>query len=184
MLVVFCSSVIARLKDRREGSKMLRLKQATSVVGVFLVILILIQLVGCGTNKSSENTGDNIDPGVETPNTQVGKTEIFSHDYFKLEITNVQDISIEEMVDDGGTPWEYKVFTCYPNAKVVILEADMSAPEFSADGKLHSKWGIELTSDERIRITDEMEPFEITKDIVGIYNLEASLYILKFEIIE
>lgn len=178
------SSVIVDLKNREEGSKMLRFKQATSIVGILLIVLISIQLIGCGTNKPPENTGDNIDLSLKIPNTQVGKTEIFSYDDFKLEITNVQDISIEKMVDDGGTPWEYKVFICYPNAKVVILEADMSDPDFSADGKPHAKWGIELASDERIRIIDEMEPFEITKDIIGIYNLEASLYILKFEIIE
>ena len=42
----------------------------------------------------------------------------------------------------------------------------------------------ELASDERIKIIDGMEPFDVTRDIIGIYNLEASLYILKFEIIE
>lgn len=163
---------------------MLKYKYASFMVGISLAILILTQLVGCSTNKPSEDTGININQDLEITNKQTGETETFKYGDLKLEITNVQDISIEKVVDDGGTPWEYKVFTCYPNAKVVILEADMSDPNFNADGKQHAKWGIELASDERIKITDGMEPFDVTRDIIGIYNLEASLYILKFEIIE
>ncbi len=114
----------------------------------------------------------------------LGETQVFTYKDFKVEVTNVENVRIEKMVDDGGTPWEYKIIEYYPKAIAKILEADMSDPTYSEDNKPHPNWGIELLHDEVIRITDDLDPFEITEDIVGIFNLEASLYILKFEIIK
>lgn len=163
---------------------MLKSKQMHRIMIIFLIGFILMQLFGCNIRKASENISDSTDLDSSLPTTQSGKTETFIYADLKLEITNVQDVRVESMVDDGGNPWEYKVFICYPGARATILDADMSDANFSADGKPHANWGIELVSDERIRIVDDTDSFEITPDIVGIYNLESSLYVIKFETME
>lgn len=163
---------------------MLKYKQMLRVMIMFLIGFILMQLVGCSTRKPIENMGHSTDLDSAPPTTQSGKTETFIYAGLRLEVTNVQDTRVQSMVDDGGNPWEYKVFICYPGARATILDADMSDASFSADGKPHANWGINLVSDERMKIVDEMDSFEIETDILGIYNLESSLYVLRFEIAE
>lgn len=163
---------------------MLKYKQMLRVIVMFLISFILMQLVGCSIRKPTENMGDSTDLDSAPPTTQSGKTETFIYAGLKLEVTNVQDIKVESMIDDGGNPWEYKVFIYYPGARATVLDADMSDASFSADEKPHANWGIYLVSDERIKIVDEMDSFEITPDILGIYSLESSLYVLRFEIAE
>ncbi|HZK33002.1 MAG TPA: copper amine oxidase N-terminal domain-containing protein [Tissierellaceae bacterium] len=119
---------------------------------------------------------------VNDPPIESGKTESFTYDGLKLEVTNVGDIRVETMIDDGGNPWEYKVFVCHPGASVRVLDAGMNDGKFAEDRKPYANWGIELSSGKDIKIVDNMKPFEVTTDTIGIYNLEASLYVLKFEI--
>lgn len=147
------------------------------IITIFLISFLLLQVIGCNVSTTPEDNDDNI----SLDSASSGKTEIFTHEGLKLEVTNVQDVRVESMIDDGGNPWEYSVFICYPESTATILDADMGDSSFSADGKSHASWGIELISDERIRIVDDMDSFDITSDIVGIYSLEAGLYVLKFE---
>ena len=150
------------------------------IITIFLISILLLQVTGCNVSTAPEDNDDNI----ALDSASNGKTEIFTHEGLKLEVTNVQDVRVESMIDDGGNPWEYSVFICYPGAIATILDADMGDASFSADGKSHARWGIELISDERIRIVDDMDSFDITSDVVGIYSLEASLYVLKFEMVK
>lgn len=141
----------------------------------------MFPMVGCSTIEVPETTVDNT-PMVSTPSpTQSGKTETFNYGGLKLEVTNVHEIKSERQTDDMGKPWEYKVFICCPGAKATVLDADMNNPELSADGKSHAKWGIMSSSGERTDIVDGMQPFDVTPDIVYIYDLESSMAVLKFE---
>lgn len=99
---------------------MLKYKYASFMVGISLAILILTQLVGCSTNKPSEDTGININQDLEITNKQTGETETFKYGDLKLEITNVQDISIEKVVDDGGTPWNIKFSHVIPMQRLLF----------------------------------------------------------------
>jgi len=173
---------------RKEKFKMLNTKQMLRITAISSVIFILLLVVGCNTSAPPETTDDSTD-SISTPSlapspTQSGKTETFSHDGLRLEVSNVRDVRVESMIDDGGNPWKYNVFVCYPGAKVTVLTADMSDASISADGKPHANWGIDLVSGERINIVYDMNSFDVTPDILGIYNLEASLYVLKFEMYE
>ncbi|MBB3072157.1 hypothetical protein FHS14_005172 [Paenibacillus baekrokdamisoli] len=85
------------------------------------------------------------------------------------------------MKDDGGNPWKYSVFVYYPGARVTVLTPGMSDVNISADGKSHANWGVLLASGERKDIVDDMKSFDLTPDMLGIYSLESSLYVLKFE---
>ncbi len=122
--------------------------------------------------------------GYDGPLIDRGYSQVFTYNDFQVEITNIQSIRTEQMLDHGESPWEYKVISYYPGAQMRVLNPDMSDPTYSGDGKAHPTWGILLESEERIRIDDETGEFEIMGDMVGIYNLEASLFILKFEKIE
>jgi hypothetical protein len=160
---------------------------------IFIAITMLMLLVGCNnrtptetmnpspissstpTSKSSQTPSPTPDP------TQSGETKTFNFDGLKLEVTNVYEVRTESMKDDGGNPWEYRVFVYYPGARVTVLAAGMSDVNFSADGKSHANWGVLLESDARNEIVDNMKPFDLTPDMLGIYSLESSLYVLKFE---
>ena len=89
------------------------------------------------------------------------------------------------MNDDGGNEWKYIVITCYPGAELTVINANMSDPTYSADGKAHPQWGILIdpyNTANRIEITDDMQPLELTPDMRGIYSLESHLYVFRFEI--
>jgi len=109
------------------------------------------------------------------------ETKMYTYKSLEVEMTNVKSDRTETMTDDGGHEWKYTVITYYPGARITVIKADMSNPTYNADGKAHPQWGILLDPDERIKITDDMPPLDITSDMEGIYNLEASLYVFKFE---
>jgi hypothetical protein len=120
---------------------------------------------------------------IETSETK-GETKRYVYHNLEIELTNVKSDRTETMIDDGGSEWKYTVITCYPGAKLTIINADMSDPAYSADGKAHPNWGIMIdpyNPANRINITDGMQPLELTPDIRGIYNLESSLYVFRFE---
>lgn len=131
--------------------------------------------------EAKESLGSFKTLGENNPPTEMGKTETFIYDGLKLKVTNVGDVRVESMIDDGGNPWEYNVFTCYPGASVTVLDAGMNDGRFTEDRKPYSNWGIELSSHKPIRIVENMNSFDVTSDTIGIYNLEASLYVLNFE---
>jgi len=159
-----------------------------------MTITILMLLVGCQNNNvpaesmtprtDSGSTATSTSPQTpsKTPSpTQNGETETFVRGELKLEVTNVYEVRTESMKDDGGNPHEYSVFVCYPGATVTVLSADMSDSTLSADGKPHPNWGVLLASGERIEIVDDMDSFPISSDMLGIYNLESSMYVLELE---
>ncbi|WP_270166932.1 hypothetical protein [Paenibacillus sp. SYP-B4298] len=161
---------------------------------ILMTITILMLLVGCknnnvptesmtpSTDSSSTPTSTLPQAPPKTPSpTQNGETKTFIYGGLKLEVTNVYEVRTESMNDDGGNPHEYSVFVCYPSATVTVLTADMSDSNFTADGKSHANWGVLLASGERKDIVENMDSFHVTPDILGIYNLESSMYVLKLE---
>ncbi|WP_256758170.1 hypothetical protein [Cohnella sp. WQ 127256] len=160
---------------------------------LLMTITMLILLVGCNTSVPIETMNPSIDSSStptstlsQTPSqipnpTQNGETKTFNFGGLRLEVTNVYEVRTESMNDDGGNPWEYSVFVCYPGASVTVLTADMSDVNITADGKPHANWGVLLASGGRKDIVDDMNSFDVTPDILGIYNLESSMYVLKLE---
>ncbi|ANY69325.1 hypothetical protein BBD42_24695 [Paenibacillus sp. BIHB 4019] len=168
--------------------------QMLGAVVILTVTTLLMLLAGCNNNNvptetmpyntdsSSTPTSTSLETPSHSPNpTQNGETKTFNHGGLKLEVTNVYEARTESMNDDGGNPREYSVFVCYPGARVTVLTADMSDSHFSADGKPHANWGVLLASGGRKDIVDDMNSFEVTPEILGIYNLESSMYVLKLE---
>lgn len=156
---------------------------------ILMAITMLMLLVGCNNSTPTETKNpspiSNSTPNStlnQTPSpTQNGETKTFNFEGLKLEVTNVYEVRTESMKDDGGNPWKYSVFVYYPGASVTVLTAGMSDVNFSADGKSHANWGVLLASGERKDIVDDMKSFDLTPDMLGIYSLESSLYVLKFE---
>lgn len=118
-----------------------------------------------------------------------GTTETFvAHnlegDELEVQVSNVQDIRTENRVDDMGYEWQCVTFTCYPGAKLTVVDAG----EYE-NGQ--AQWGIERISEDklytweesRIRLYNNMEPVFLTNDMQGIFHLEGMTYVLKFEYI-
>lgn len=141
-------------------------------------------MVGCSPSKTPETTVNHTASNSLPPQAQNGKPEIFTYGGLKLEVTNVREIKAESITDEMGNPWEYKVFICYPDAIVTILDADMMNPEFTGDGKPHADWAILSASGERTDIVDDMQPFHVSSNMVYIYDPESSMAVLKIEIHE
>ncbi|MCL6604729.1 MAG: hypothetical protein K6T94_17855 [Paenibacillus sp.] len=165
-----------------------------ATVILMTITMLLMLLVGCNNNNVPTETMNPSTDSSSTPTstlpqtpsqipspTQIGETKTFSYGGLKLEVTNVYEVRTESMNDDGGNPWEYSVFVCYPSASVTVLTADMSDVNITADGKSHANWGVLLVSGGRNDIVDNMNSFNVTPDILGIYNLESSMYVLKLE---
>ena len=107
---------------------------------------------------------------------------VFSIGDLLLEVTEVQSTRRETMLAEGVTPHEYSVFTYSPGATITVKNAGMRDGSYYEDGQPHATWGLSYTGEsERTRITDETGVILITPELEGIYNLEASLFVLKFE---
>ncbi|GIP56191.1 MULTISPECIES: hypothetical protein [Paenibacillus] len=168
-------------------------KQMLRAMVIPMTITMLMLLVGCNSsvpaesmNPSSNSSSTPTSTLPQTPSqipnsTQNGVTKTFTYGGLKLEVTNVYEVRSESMIDDGGNPWEYSVFVCYPGASVTVLTTDMSDANITADGKSHANWGVLLASGGRKDIVDDMNSFDVTPEILGIYNLESSIYVLKLE---
>ena len=149
------------------------MNQKLAAATVLVVLLIMLLFASCTGNAGIES---------ETPIPQ-GETKAYTYQNFAFELAGVKSERTETMLDDGGNEWQYTVITYYPGAVLTVLKADMSDATNNADGQAHPQWGILVAADpeERIRLVDDMKPLEITPDMAGIYNLEASLYIFRFE---
>ena len=118
-----------------------------------------------------------------TPSDKIGKTETLIYQGLELEVTNVRNIASEKMVDSGGSHWDYKVFTCYPGANISVINAGMNDGRFTDSGTPYPNWAIDILNNKPTRIVDGLKSFQVTPDTIGIYNLESSLYVLKFEMV-
>lgn len=99
-----------------------------------------------------------------------------------FEVTNVLDWHTETFFDHGTDPVEVIFINYLPGAELRIIDPDMSDPQYAEDGLPHAQWGLGVgdTSDNNVKITDEIKIVPITPDLRGIYNLEASLYVVRF----
>lgn len=161
-------------------------KHATAII--LLVICFIALFAGCNSSSDTDSKPPP-SPGTSTPPSETlpsqGETKRYTFQNFEFELSNVMSDRTETMRDDAGNEWKYTVITYDPSAKLTVINADMSDATYNEDGKAHPQWGILVNGDadieERIKITDDLKPLEITPNMVGIYNLEASLYIFRFE---
>ena len=80
---------------------------------------------------------------------------------------------------DGMETCVYDVYVVYPGAMAKVLNADTFIDEET--NLPHASWAFSTSDDERIDIMDDMEPLEITEDMLGVYDTESSIYVLGFE---
>ena len=114
-----------------------------------------------------------------------GQTRRFGVQDLRVEITNVLSVHKTSMLAEGIEPHEYVVVSCTPESKITVLDAGMSDPTYAEDGKLHPQWGLLYTDEtERTRITDEIGTVPVTSDLEGIYNLEASLFVIQLNMVD
>ncbi len=152
------------------------------------VALLIVLLSGCGNDhdapaepqgSGSDGTTMETVPGQETNAPQKGAVERFEYDDLQLEVSNVKEVK-QDTLNDGGEPWTYDVFVLYPGAVVTVLNADMM--DDASDGIPHADWAFDTSSGERLDIVDGMGPIEATSDILGVFDPESSVYVLRFEI--
>lgn len=156
-------------------------KQPAFLAIAAAVIGMVLWCAGCGNTMPPEEP--------QTPEEQefVGETKTYVYQELEFEVTNIQSEGTETGIDDGGNERTYTVITYYPGAQLSIIQAGMSDPTYSADGLPHPQWGVLWEPDgsvglqETQKITDDMETLEITADMVGIYHLESSMYVFRFE---
>lgn len=149
------------------------------MICITLIILTASLFTGCG--KINEKT-NGASPAETAP--PQGETKTYSYQNFEFKLTNVASERTETITDDGGGEWTYTVITYYPGAVMTVINADMTDPAYAEDGKAHPQWCIlsgEGDMKESIKITGYTEQVNITSHNKGIYNLEASLFIFKFE---
>lgn len=150
---------------------------ATAVVVISMAILC----AGCDSSAPPEEP--------QTPQTPeyVGETKTYVYQDLEFEVTNIQSEGTETGIDDGGNERTYTVITYYPGAQLTIIQAGMSDPAYNEDGLPHPQWGVLLEPDgsaglqETRKITEDMETLDITTDMSGIYHLESSMYVFRFE---
>ena len=105
----------------------------------------------------------------------LGRGEPFSIEDLAVEVTNVVATRQEVMLDDGGNEHAYTCFTCAPGAMVKVTNV-------SEEGG-RSGWAFDIAG-ERLDVAMGMDPVAVTEDVAGIYDTEASLYVLRFEMAE
>lgn len=111
-----------------------------------------------------------------------GTTEVFTFQGLKLEVTNVCGTRTESVLLEGIEPHEYPVFTCWPGAVIRVLDAGLTDPAWSPEGKTHPQWGLYYYGEEaRTRITADTGEVPVAPNLSGVYHLESSTSVLKVE---
>lgn len=113
-----------------------------------------------------------------SPEEARGETKLFEYGGLKIEITNVREVGRDFANDGGPELWEYPVYTVYPGATATVLEADMNE---DGGGVPAADWAFQRNGEDgRLDIVDGMEPLEIVPDVVGVFDPESSVYVLRF----
>ena len=142
-------------------------------------LALLLLLTGCGKGAPPAASSAGTESSEPAP---AGTTETFTRGELVLEVTQVRDVRTESGTYDSGEPYEWTVYTCYPGAELRVLHADMSDPAYAADHLPHPQWGVcDLETDARTELTDNMDPIPLDDTVDGVFNLEASVFVLTFE---
>ena len=116
---------------------------------------------------------------------EAGQTRRFGVHDLRVEITNVLSTHKTNILAEGVELHEYVVVSCTPESQITVLDAGMSDPTYTEDGKPHPQWGLYYANEtERTRITDEAATISVTSDLEGIYNLEASLFVIQLNLVD
>lgn len=157
---------------------------------VSLIMFISI-LTGCSValedsqpSQSQESSAAQFSQESEEAAT-VGTTETFTQGELILEVSQVKSVRTENKLLEGIEPFEETIFTCYPGATLTIINADMSDPAYAEDHQAHPQWGLyDIETDTRTKLTDETEPILLDETTDAVFNLEASVFVLRFEFSE
>ena len=153
-------------------------------ISMILAMLLLLSACANGNETPSEPTqSDSEYPAVTPPEPSAispakGTVKTFEYNDFALEVSNVKEIK-QGSCFDGMETCVYDVYVVYPGAMAKVLNADTFIDEET--NLPHAKWAFSTSDDERIDIMDDMEPLEITEDMLGVYDTESSIYVLGFE---
>lgn len=170
------------------------MKAKNSIIIMFVAVLLFV-LSGCNntsidynSNESAEITEDVVEKGPENVSSDTdevieskGKSEVFEYGELVLEVSNVKEI-MQGSSFDGMETWTHDIFVVYPKAEVKVLSADTFLDEES--GLQRADWAFLTYDNKRIDINDDSKPIEITTDLLGVYDPESSVYVLKFEIVD
>lgn len=153
---------------------------------LFSVLTMLLLVSGCGNSASLNpvsTVSPVVSPSVSSPVS--GETRQYQYGALTLSVSGVLTDRQETMLDEGVEEWTYTVVTCAPGAVLTVVDADMSDPACASDGQAHPQWGVLSFAngqEERLKLSDGMDGIMITENTAGVFNLESSLYLLKFEL--
>ena len=152
---------------------------------IFLYMILVIVLVLSGCGNKNETPSKPIQPDLEQPASNPatgsptkGTVETFEYGDFILEVSNVKEIK-QGSFFDGMETCEYEIYVVYPGAIAKVLNADTFVDEET--DLPHAEWAFLTSDNERIDIVDDMEPLEITEDILCVFDPESSVSVLEFE---
>ncbi len=130
-------------------------------------------------SKEEQQPQDYTDLGTEEIYTS---KDVWPDTNLTLRISNVKEVKTGTNTD-GMETWETKTYVVYPSAKVTIENADMT---LNIDDEKYSQWAFLKNPDnnERIDIVDNMQPIQITNDILCVYHIEGYITGIYFEIAE
>ena len=89
----------------------------------------------------------------------------------------ISDSDTAEVLPTGTT----ETFTYHD----LIVNAGMSDPTYEEDHQPRPQWGVyDIETDTRVNLADGMEPIVLDETTDAVFNLEASVFVLKFHFYE
>ena len=176
------------------------MRRSAARIAVLAGVLMLLSLSGCAKKdevpagsasavfgqEAAENDGEADAPsqagsGPDAASQAQGTAKLFAYGDFSVEVTNVKEVKKGSSIEDETLVSEYDIYVVYPGATATVKSADTFIDEET--GLPHANWAFDdLSAGGGVDILDDMEPVEITPDIPGIYDKEASVYVLGFEV--
>ena len=105
-----------------------------------------------------------------------GGNYVFYHQGLEVAVTEVLSSRTEIGKDDAGNDRAYTVYTVTPGAELTVRDPNLSSES-------RPQWGLSYTGEqERTRITAETGTVPVTAGLEGVYHLESSTFVLKFEV--
>ena len=158
-----------------------------------IVIILLLVNIGCSqyngdepSSAQSNLASDACNPSIldteQEPNDKNETSEfeqLFQYNGLTMKLTNIKEIK-QGIATDGLETWEYDIYVVYPGATMFIPNENVvNESSVALD---YSNLGFFTSNCERISISSDMAPVEITNDIQGIVDGDANAWVIAFEL--
>lgn len=157
-----------------------------------LIIIFLLFCISCSqydetssapaqsyTTNVTDNISSDPEQEMDEKTEPVKYDQLFQYNGLTLMLSDIKEVK-QGIANEGIEMWEYDIYVVYPGATLsVISENNIDEMAVKLDYPDLRLWVGDF---ERIDITKDMPPVEITDSTLGIVGRDANVWVIAFEL--